>query len=95
MKSHNILAALGIAALVAGCANTPKPTAVESNFGNSVRNMIEAQTYDPSTLSTPSTDVIESSDGQRLEAVLDAYRSDVAKPESIGQDIVINPDGQR
>lgn len=93
MKSHNILAALGIAALLAGCANTP--TAVESNFGASVRNMIEAQTYDPSTLSAPSTDVIESGDGQRLEAVLDAYRTDVAKPESIGQDIVINPDGQR
>jgi len=96
MKIHNILAALGIAALVAGCANTtPKPTAVESNFGNSVRNMIEAQTYDPSTLSSPSTDVIESGDGQRLEAVLDAYRTDVAKPESVGQSIDVNLAGQQ
>lgn len=92
MRTHNALAALAMTALVTACAN--EPTGTERNFGASVRNMIEAQTYDPSTLSAPSTETIEDTDGRRLEAVLDVYRSDVAKPEAVNDEIVINVDGQ-
>jgi hypothetical protein len=93
MKSHNTLAALAMVALLAACAH--EPTETERTFGDSVRNMVEAQTYDQSTLSTPSTETIEDNDGRRLEAVLDVYRTDVAKPESVNDEIVINVDGQR
>jgi len=92
MRTYNILAGVAMAALVTACAH--KPTETERNFGASVRNMIEAQTYDPSTLTAPSTDTIEDSDGRRLEAVLDAYRTDVAKPSAVNDEIVINVDGQ-
>lgn len=94
MKKTNMLVGLATTAgLLAACStNTPTPT--ERDFGNSVRNMIEAQTYDPSTLGSPSTETPEGIDGRRLEAVLDVYRTDVAKPESVSDEIVINVDGQ-
>jgi hypothetical protein len=96
MKSQKTLialATLGTTALLGACAHEPTP--VERNFGSSVRNMIEAQTYDPSTLSSPSTDTVDNGDGQRLEGVLEVYRTDVAKPESVREDVVISVDGGR
>lgn len=75
---------LGLAACVAD------PTLTETNFGDSVRQMIEVQTYDPSTLTTPSTEPVDSGDGQRLENVLEAYRTDVAKPATVNEPVVIN-----
>ena len=96
MKSHNmlmVLAGISASALLAACAT--EPTATEANFGVSVRQMIEAQTYDPSTLTAPSTETIDSGDGRRLEAVLETYRTDVAKPAVVNEDIVISLDGQR
>lgn len=92
MNSYKILTAVvafPIAATLAACAST----ATERNFGASVRQMIEAQTYDPSTLTTPSTETIEDSDGRRLESVLQTYRTDVSKPEAVSEDIVISVDG--
>jgi type IV pilus biogenesis protein CpaD/CtpE len=85
------LAGLPLTGMLAACA----PTLTEQNFGVSVRQMIEAQTYDPSALTTPSTETVDSSDGRRLENVLDVYRTDVARPEAANQDIVISVDGQR
>jgi hypothetical protein len=93
MKTHHMLVGLATAALLAACSN--QPTETERNFGASVRNMIEAQTYDSSTLTSPSTETVDSGDGRRLEAVLDVYRTDVAKPDAATDDIVINVDGQR
>jgi type IV pilus biogenesis protein CpaD/CtpE len=87
------LAALIVLTTLGACAH--EPTALERNFGASVRNMIEAQTHDPSTLSSPSTETIEQSDGRRLESVLDVYRTDVAKPQAASEDIVISVDGGR
>jgi type IV pilus biogenesis protein CpaD/CtpE len=84
------LAGLLSTALLAACA---RPTALERSFGSSVRNMIEAQTFDPSTLSSPSTETVDASDGRRIEAVLDVYRTDVAKPAAASEDIVISVDG--
>ena len=75
---------LGLGACVAD------PTLTETNFGKSVRQMIEAQTYDPSTLATPSTDPVDSGDGKRLENVLEAYRTDVAQPAAVNEPVVIN-----
>ena len=90
-KTLTTLVGLPVVATLAACA----PTLTEQNFGVSVRQMVEAQTNDPSTLTTPSTETIEDGDGRRLEAVLDTYRTDVAKPDAISEDIVVSVDGAR
>ncbi len=93
-KTSIALAGLATATLLSACAQH-EPTGVAKTFGDSVRNMIEAQTYDPSTLSTPSTETIEGGDGQRVEAVLEVYRTDVAKPGAASAPIDISVDGGR
>ncbi|MEH6824760.1 MAG: hypothetical protein V7629_12720 [Motiliproteus sp.] len=65
--------------LLAGC-QTP-PSALEQNFGSSVRNMIQLQT-------AQSAERGSGIDGQKAEAVLGAYRADVAKPKSVEQGII-------
>jgi type IV pilus biogenesis protein CpaD/CtpE len=95
MKNYQTLAALVGLPVVVMLAACTKPTLTERNFGASVRQMIEAQTYDPSTLTTPPTEPIESADGQRLENVLETYRIDVAKPAAVSEDIGAVIGGQR
>ena len=90
MSSKRIVTALP-ALLLCACAS--KPTATESNFGDSVRQIVRAQTYDPGTLTAPSAETIESGDGQRLEGVIEVYRTDIAKPETVDNEIVINVGG--
>lgn len=69
-----------------GCATGPE--AVENDFGNSVRQMTEAQTVNPSA--PMDVEAIDHGDGQVIENVVQAYRKDVAKREDVKQDIVIN-----
>lgn len=76
---------------IGGCASEPTPT--ERDFGNSVRQMIRAQTYDPSTLTSPSEEPVESTDGQMLEGSLESYRRDTGNRESVDSDIVVGVDG--
>jgi hypothetical protein len=85
------LAAAASATVLVGC--TIKPTLTESNYGVSVRQMIEAQTYDPSTLTNPSTATVESSDGQRAGNALEGYRRGVTAPEAATQGVDITVDG--
>ena len=94
MISHDTtlrLAVLASALLLGGCAG---PSLTEQNFGQSVRQMVRAQTYDASTLETPSEETIESTDGQLLDNALEAYRSTVSAPPSANQEVVINVGGQ-
>lgn len=93
MKTNiTMLAPVFATLLLAGCATEPTPT--ERNFGESVRQMIRAQTYDPGTLTSPSDAVIDNTDGQMLEGVLETYRETVANPDSVGNEITINVGGQ-
>ena len=78
------------AVLLVGCAN--KPTMTEATFGDSVRQMVRAQTLDQSTLTNPSDEAIESTDGQKLEGVLEAYRTIVADPGSASNGVTISVD---
>jgi hypothetical protein len=65
-----------VAALAAaGCADTPS----EADYGNSVKQMVEAQTYDPAAAANPPEQAPATTDGARLQNALDNYRKDVAK----------------
>jgi PBP1b-binding outer membrane lipoprotein LpoB len=92
--SKRVYAAFGVAALMlAGCSG--EPTQTQTNFGASVRQMIEAQTANPSTLANPSAEPIDSTDARRIEAVLEAYRTDVTRPEAVNDNVTINLDNAR
>lgn len=62
--------------LVAGCADTPQ---IDADYGNSVRQMVQAQTYDPAASANPPELAPETTDAARLKNALDVYREDVAK----------------
>lgn len=90
MASNKTIAAVLGATLVVtvgGCAGGP--TATEREFGDSVRQMIRAQVYDPSTLQTPSEEPVERTDGQLLERSLEAYRGDVGNRDAVNDTIVV------
>jgi len=87
IKPGQLLASLSITLLLGACAS--EPTKTEREFGDSVRQMISAQTYDPSTLSSPPEGAIENTDGQMLEAALEAYRTTVSDQSNVGSEITI------
>lgn len=60
----------------AGCADTP---ATDADYGRSVSQMIQAQTYDSNAAANPPEQAPASGDGARLKNALDNYRKDVAK----------------
>lgn len=69
--------ALAIATVaVAGCADTPLS---DADYGSSVKQMVQAQTFDPAAAANPPELAPEMTDGARLENALDVYRKDVAK----------------
>lgn len=90
IQTNHKLAFLLPALLLGGCATNP--TLTEQNFGDSVRQMVRAQIYDPSTISNPSDAAVESTDGRMLETVIESYQT----PEttgSVGDEITINVGG--
>lgn len=88
IKTGQLLASLSATLLLGACAS--EPTATESDFGDSVRQMISAQTYDPGTLSEPPESAIDSTDGQMLEGALEAYRTTVSDQSNVGNEITIS-----
>ncbi|MEJ2694279.1 MAG: hypothetical protein P8166_14875 [Candidatus Thiodiazotropha sp.] len=71
---YRTFALLAVIALLAGCESTP--TALERNFGSSVRNMIELQTAPPGYRGF-------GMDGRKAEALLENYRKDVAETKKV------------
>ena len=71
---------LAVAVLLAGGCES-QPSAVEANFGSSVRNIVAVQTAQPGQ---PAPGL----DGNKAEAVLETYRGDVAKPERVERDLI-------
>ena len=64
-------------------------TATERDFGNSVRQMTQAQTLNPLPESPAAAPTIDG-DGERVDNVLEAYRENISKPDDVKQDIVID-----
>jgi type IV pilus biogenesis protein CpaD/CtpE len=89
MRAYHLvigLAGLWQASLLTGCATGP--TNVERDFGNSVRNMVQAQTYNPDA--ALSYEPPMEMDGERAGAVLETYRTEIGKPADVQKPIVIN-----
>jgi hypothetical protein len=86
-----ILAASAMLLLIAACESNR----TEAEYGQAVRQMINAQTYNPSTLTNPSDKAVEGADPDMVNAAVEVAREHVSKPEDVGQDIVIQVGGQR
>jgi hypothetical protein len=81
-----ILAVTAIVPLLVGCESNR----TESEYGQAVRQMINAQVYNPATLTTPSDKPVEGADPDMVINAIEALREHVSKPEDVaGQDIVI------
>jgi hypothetical protein len=74
-----VMLMLTLSGLLLGCESTP--TAVERNFGTSVRNMIEQQTAQPGYQGAGMS-------GQKSEALWRSYRGDVADPKKVDQQVI-------
>ena len=74
---NGLITAIALTA-IAGCANYE--TATESDYGNSVRSMIQAQTMNPQEALLPDPEPVDHGNGERLNNVLGAYTSDVSSP---------------
>ncbi len=73
-----------ILTLLGACSAYPT---TESEFGDSVRQMVRSQTVFVAVDDAP----VQTGDGQRLEAVLEGYREYVPpEADSNGQSILIN-----
>ena len=79
-----------IALAIAGCETTGS----NKSTAQSVRQMINAQMYNPATLTNPSDKPVEGADPDMVNAAIEAFREHVSKPEDVGQDIVIQVGGQ-
>lgn len=73
------LALACVAGTVAACASSPQQEN-DPAFGSSVRQMIQAQTFDAQAADNPSDQPPSGIDGIRAESVMKTYRADVDKP---------------
>ena len=88
IKVIRAVALSGCLFAVAGCATGP--TVVENDFGDSVRQMTQAQTANPAA--PVDNDPIDHSDGPRINAAVEAYRKGVSDPKETKQAITIGVD---
>lgn len=70
-----------------GCVS--KTERLDNDFGNSYRNMVESQIYNPDAARNPPSDPPMALDGKKGELLLKTYRTDTGKPKAIERDIQI------
>jgi hypothetical protein len=75
MKTVHVSAFASLTLLLSACADTRS----DADYGRSVQQMVQSQTYDPAAASNPPELAPEITDGERLKNALDVYRKDVAK----------------
>ena len=80
-----VLAGVSMALLIGGCV-TSEPTRLDAQFGSSVANMIEGQTYNPAAANDPESRPVMSMEGVKAQGNLEAYRRDVPNKPTV-QDI--------
>lgn len=82
IKTSLLLGALTV--MAAGCAYMPGAApVVEADFGNSVRNMVRAQTYDLHAAENPQEGITEGLDGAKAEVGLKGYRKEGGEAKSV------------
>jgi type IV pilus biogenesis protein CpaD/CtpE len=89
----SVRSAIAIAALatLGGCAALQGgASSTESDFGQSVRHVVESQKANPGASRNPDLTVVEHSDGPRLESVLETYRGDAGRPSDVKRELILD-----
>ena len=81
LKHCGIVGTTLLVAVLAGCAST-EPVRVEADYGNSVRQMVQAQTYNPEAAAREESIPVEQMDGEMAMKSLKALREDVGSREA-------------
>jgi hypothetical protein len=89
MRNLTLLAAAVSVALV-GCAATP----LETDYGQSLKQMNENQVYDRATLARPSVLAVEGADPDALSLAVKTLRTEAADRKQVSQPLVISIGGQ-
>ena len=82
-----------LSAAISGCSTEPKR--VEADYGNSVSQMVQAQTYNPEAAASTESVPVIGLDGKRAMRTLDALRTDTVRPDDFDDIIDIELGGSR
>ena len=94
--SIRIIFLVGSAMAFAACGGSwTRPTATESDFGNSKASLIKAQTANPAAAANPSTEPVTGVDPEYAGNVIEAMREGVSKPSEVQEPISIRVGGQQ
>lgn len=88
-KSLIIAGGALLLAATAGCTRND-PVRVESDFGNSVRHMVQMQIYNPKAAENPPANPPLVLDAPVGERILQNYRGETGKSEAVKQPIIFN-----
>ncbi len=83
VESKYVVQAACVFVLLGGCSADPKY--VEEDFGNSVRQMVAAQIYDPVTASNPAEEPPELLDGAGASESVTGYRESARRRSTRNQ----------
>jgi hypothetical protein len=86
-----LIAAIAFA-MLAACAN--QKSALEADYGNSVRQVTAASSANPAAHSRPSPATVEGGDADTLSKSVDRMRKAGDQGDDVKKDIVINVGGQ-
>lgn len=89
MKSYQILILASL--LLSACVdNGYKPVALDSNFGQSVKQISQAQYLDPKAAANPPLEVSKKLDGQLGQNIMKTYRNSFGMDAQTTQPVTIN-----
>lgn len=88
-------ALLAVAAMITGLTLSGcTPSALQADYGRSVRLMTENQVYDPTTLTAPSVSAVEGADPDQLNVALTSLRTQAVDRKAVSKPLVVSIGGQ-
>jgi hypothetical protein len=84
---HGLIGTLLLTAMLAGCVST-EPERVEADFGNSVNQMIQAQTHNPEAAARTESIPVKEMDGEMAVSTLEALRKDTARDKETINNVI-------
>lgn len=95
MERIKIFVGISLIAAYLGLTACAGPSAVGEDYGNSVRNMVSAQTANPNAAAENKGNLADKGDGQRGEGVIEEYREVSGESEQVSRDLIIQMGGGR